>query len=78
MKPLMELPNGPSPWKKCYQAVLDELDPAKIKDKVYVAEAAIFLRVRELSRSSNHEGEDEEIKLATEKLLRLKADWLTC
>ena len=71
----MDLPN-PSPWKQCYQSVLNEHDPAKVEDKVFVAEAAIFLRYQELSRKPDHEAEDEEMKQASEKLLRLRTERL--
>jgi hypothetical protein len=69
----MDSPN-PSSWKQCYQSALDERDPAKIEDKVYVAEAAIFLRRQEFSFHSDHEAEDEEMKQASQRLLRLKTE----
>jgi hypothetical protein len=63
-------------WQNEYQAALVELDRAKLSQRVEAAEAAIFKRLQQLSRSSDDFAERQVIQDALHSLRVLKRDEL--
>jgi hypothetical protein len=62
-------------WEKCYREVLEENDPAKIPERLLVAERTILSRVQELKDSSTRPAVNELawLQKATEKLAEIQA-----
>ena len=63
-------------WQHEYQAALIEVDRAKLSQRVEAAEAAIFKRLQQLSRSSDDFAERQVIQDALHSLRALKRDEL--
>jgi hypothetical protein len=63
-------------WKQYYESALQELDLAKTEENVHLAEEALFLRWQELAGNSNHHNERNEMKRASDRLLRVKTQRL--
>jgi hypothetical protein len=62
-------------WEKCYRAVLDETDPAKIPERLLIAERTILNRVLELKNVSTRLAVNELawLQKATERLAAIQA-----
>ena len=63
-------------WQNEYQAALVELDAGKLKGRVEAAEAVIYKRLQQISRSSDHQTERQVIQDALASLRALKRDAL--
>lgn len=61
-------------WQKLYQLALVEPDPAKLRERVQTAEAAIRQRLTEISDEPNHTAERRAIQDALSSLYVLKAE----
>lgn len=71
------MPNSNSAsWKQSYLQALKETDKAKLADLAYVAEEAIFFRLRELEGSADHQEERNELKEACSNLVIVRVDKL--
>jgi hypothetical protein len=57
-----------------YQRVLDEMDDEALRERVMVAEAAIYIRLQELADSTNGDHERKAISQATDRLLKIKLE----
>ena len=62
-------------WEKCYREVLEENDPAKIPQRLLIAERTILSRVLELKNVSTRPAVNELAWLhkATERLAEIQA-----
>jgi hypothetical protein len=63
-------------WQKPLQEAIEETDLQKLPEKVYAAEAAVFLRLQELSASSDGHKESEAIRLACREILKIQSERL--
>jgi hypothetical protein len=63
-------------WKQLLEEVLAETDKAKIELKAQELENALFIRSQEMHLFGGTEVERESIKVATQKLLRVKVEKL--
>ncbi|MGA9814284.1 MAG: hypothetical protein WBQ64_15975 [Terriglobales bacterium] len=71
------VPEGRSPqWQQVYEAALQETDPRTLFKRIEVAEAAVLARREVLVHSSDGFAERNEIKVALDKLRRLKKEIL--
>ena len=71
------VPEGSLPqWQLKYEAALNETDHKAMFKRIEVAEAAILVRREVLVQSPDGFAEQEEIKLALDKLRRLKKEVL--
>jgi hypothetical protein len=59
-------------WQKEYQDALIEVDPAKLGERIEVAEAAINRRLQQLSQNSDHHTERQVIEDALRSLRFMK------
>lgn len=72
--------DSPSPdilyphWQKEYQAAVIEVDPTKLGECIEAAEAAINMRLRQLSQDSDHDTERHVIEDALASLRVLKRE----
>jgi hypothetical protein len=67
------LPDSSSPlrypeWQRPYRAVLLEVDPKKLAERVAAAEAAIFNRLQALTQNQERDGEHQAIQAAISAL----------
>lgn len=72
----MDQSNIRKAWKQYYESALQELDLAKTEDNVHLAENALFYRWQELAGNPDHHNERNEMKRASEMLLRVKTQRL--
>jgi hypothetical protein len=63
-------------WRKLYELALSERDPKKLSDRIYEAEAAIFLRLQTLEKGPVSQAELDEIEHAMAAILRLQVEGL--
>jgi len=63
-------------WQQEYQAALLELDPDKLRERVEIAETAIFKRLQAISQYPDFGAEREAIEDALASLRVLKRDVL--
>ena len=75
VKEIVEKSNGSS-WRETYQKTQRENDQTRLSDLVAATEAAMFIRLQELSNSAGHHNERRELEAATRSLLRVKTDKL--
>ena len=64
-------------WQPQYEAALLELNPINLAQRIQEAQAALFNRLRDLSRSSGQEPETEAIENALGALQVLTREILT-
>ena len=65
-----------SDWRRLFQAMLEETDARRLRDKVDALEGAIFVRYQELEFSSNSAGERSALQEATDVLFKFKTEKL--
>jgi hypothetical protein len=58
-------------WRLAHQAVLEETDPAKLRQRIFELENALFLRAQQLDASDHHQ-ERSDMLQASDDLLQLK------
>jgi hypothetical protein len=63
-------------WQIPLQEAVDEPDLQKLPEKLHAAEAAIFLRLQELSASSDGHNESDSIRLACREMLKIQTERL--
>jgi len=63
-------------WQKPYEEALVEVDCEKLKDKLLKAEAAIFLRLQQLTHSADSHAERQAIDDAISAIRVLKTQQL--
>jgi hypothetical protein len=63
-------------WRKLCQEALIELDPDKLKERVLIAEAAVYVRLQELAQSPDGQEERQALIDVTSSLRYLKRDVL--
>ena len=63
-------------WRKFYELALSERDPQKLSDRIYEAEAAIFLRLQTLEEGPVSQAEFDEIEHAMAAILRRQIEGL--
>jgi hypothetical protein len=63
-------------WQKLCQEALVELDPDKLKERVLIAEAAVYVRLQELAQSPDGQEERQALIDVTSSLRYLKRDVL--
>ena len=66
----------PDPWRKHYEAVLLEFDPAKLTNLVAFAETAIFFRLQRLPKCRETQQERRAIEDAVSALYTIKKEIL--
>jgi hypothetical protein len=59
-------------WRLAHQALLQESEPEKLRQRIFELESALFLRAQQLLNTSNHDQEQADILQASDELLRLK------
>ena|ERR1700722_971857 len=65
-----------SAWQNLLQEAANETDSGRLTGKVHAAEAAIFLRLQELSVSPDNKHEFEALQKACEELLEIQTQRL--
>jgi hypothetical protein len=63
-------------WQKLCQEALVELDPEKLKERVSIAEAAVYVRLQELAQNPDAQDERQALIDVTSSLRCLKRDVL--
>ncbi len=63
-------------WQKLCQEALVELDPEKLKERVLIAEAAVYVRLQELAQGPDGQEERQALIDVTSSLRYLKRDVL--
>jgi hypothetical protein len=63
-------------WQKLCQEALVELDPEKLKERVLIAEAAVYMRLQKLAQSPDGHEERQALIDVTSSLRYLKRDVL--
>ena len=63
-------------WQKLCQEALVELDPQKLKERVLIAEAAVYVRLQELAQGPDGQEERQALIDVTSSLRYLKRDVL--
>lgn len=63
-------------WQETFQEALRESDLVRLSAKVQAAEAAIFLRLQELTVLADNQQEFEELQKACEELLKIQTQRL--
>jgi hypothetical protein len=63
-------------WQKLCQEALIELDPDKLKERVLIAEAGVYVRMQELAQSPDGQEERQALIDVTSSLRYLKRDVL--
>ena len=65
-------------WEKCYRELLEETDPAKIPERLLIAERTILNRVRALDRTRTRQSVNELawLQKAIERLAAIQVEVL--
>jgi hypothetical protein len=63
-------------WRNLLQEAANETDSGRLNEKVQAAEAAIFLRLQELSVLPDNQQELEALQKACEELLKIQTQRL--
>jgi hypothetical protein len=63
-------------WQNLLHEAVNEPNSGRLKEKVHAAEAAIFLRLQELSVSPDNQQELEALQKACEELLEIQTQRL--
>jgi len=65
-------------WEKCYRELLEETDPAKIPERLLIAERTILNRVRALDRTCTRQSVNELawLQKAIERLAAIQVEVL--
>jgi hypothetical protein len=63
-------------WQKLCQEALVELDPEKLKERVSIVEAAVYVRLQELAQNPDAQDERQALIDVTSSLRYLKRDVL--
>jgi hypothetical protein len=59
-------------WRLLHKAALGETDTAKLRQRIFELENALFLRAQQLIDTSDHHQERADMLQASDDLLRLK------
>jgi hypothetical protein len=59
-------------WRLAHQALLQESDPEKLRQRIFELENALFLRAQQLLDTSDHHQERADMLQASDDLLRVK------